>query len=295
MQKLDERLMVTIKQQDWLDRTGTAVQDFVKELTTGSELGRRAKDFLHGTWLAHPVHAVTTDVAIGAWTTAEVMDVAESVVGYKHWGAPTMAVGVGLAGAVASAASGLVDWSETYGEQKRVGFVHAMVNVASVLFYAGSLGTRIAGNRTAGKLLSAAGFSTILVGSYLGGDLAYRLGTQVDRNAWTKALDEFTPTMRESELQMSKPTRAEAKGIKIVLVRTPTAIHALSDTCAHEGCSLSKGHIEGENIVCGCHGSTYRIEDGTVVHGPAVYSQPSFETRVVDGQIEVRSHAEQPI
>ena len=35
---------------------------------------RPVKDFLNGTWLGHPLHAVVTDVPIGALTLALVLD-----------------------------------------------------------------------------------------------------------------------------------------------------------------------------------------------------------------------------
>ena len=34
----------------------------------------RIKDLLSGTWLAHPAHPMLTDVVIGAWTSALVLD-----------------------------------------------------------------------------------------------------------------------------------------------------------------------------------------------------------------------------
>lgn len=289
MQKLDERLITVVGEQDWLDNVGTKLQEIVKSVFSGSEVGRQAKDFLHGTWLAHPVHSVTTDVAIGAWTTAEVMDLAESTVGYKHWGGPTMAIGVGLGGGLVSALAGLADWSDTSGDRKRLGLLHAAFNVTAILFYAASLASRMAGNRTSGKALSAIGFSTVLVGGYIGGDLVYRLGTQVDRNAWARTIKDFTPVMGEAELPEAKPTKVETKGLRIVLVKRGETVFALNDNCAHEGCSLTTGHLEGDTIVCSCHGSTYSLRDGSVVHGPAVYAQPSYETRINNGQIEIKS------
>ena len=32
------------------------------------------KNFLHGTWLGHPLHPVLTDIPVGAWTAAQVLD-----------------------------------------------------------------------------------------------------------------------------------------------------------------------------------------------------------------------------
>ncbi len=42
-------------------------------------------------------------------------------------------------------------------------------------------------------------------------------------------------------------------------------------------------------VVCPWHGSTFRVADGSVVHGPATDRQPSFETRVTEeGTLQVR-------
>lgn len=289
MQTIDERILSTVAQQGWIDASGENIQGWVRGLFESGETSRRVRDFLHGTWLAHPVHAAATDVAIGAWTAAQVMDVVDVAVGHKLSGAASLSIAVGLGGSVASAASGLTDWSYTSGEQRRVGLIHALLNVAAATLYSASLFNRIAGHRSAGKLLSAAGLTTVLASSYLGGDLVYRLGTQVDRNAWTFGVRNFAPAMRESDLQPDKPTRVEVNGVQIVLVRSGGQIYALSDTCSHMGCSLAEGRLEGDTIVCSCHGSTFRLQDGLVVHGPSAYSQTSYEVRITDGQIEVRS------
>src|SRR5438309_1298354 len=66
------------------------------------------------------------------------------------------------------------------------------------------------------------------------------------------------------------------------------ATPALGVGCAHEGCSLSEGKIVGETIECGCDGARYRLHDGLVVRGPAVFDQPHFEVREAGGKIEVR-------
>jgi nitrite reductase/ring-hydroxylating ferredoxin subunit len=41
-------------------------------------------------------------------------------------------------------------------------------------------------------------------------------------------------------------------------------------------------------IVCPWHGSTFRLSDGGVVHGPATSPQDAFETRITNGTVEVR-------
>jgi nitrite reductase/ring-hydroxylating ferredoxin subunit len=74
----------------------------------------------------------------------------------------------------------------------------------------------------------------------------------------------------------------------LLLLRRGNTIHALDDRCAHRGCALHEGRLEGETIICPCHGSTFRL-DGSLVRGPATSPQPSFAARLRDGVVEVRS------
>jgi nitrite reductase/ring-hydroxylating ferredoxin subunit len=70
----------------------------------------------------------------------------------------------------------------------------------------------------------------------------------------------------------------------------------LSDHCAHLGGPLHQGRLTSVDgatcVVCPWHGSTFRLSDGAVVHGPATARQPAFDTRVSDtGMIQVRASA----
>ena len=60
-----------------------------------------------------------------------------------------------------------------------------------------------------------------------------------------------------------------------VLVRADGGIIALSPICTHLGCTVE---IEGERLVCPCHGSTYD-RDGKVLKGPAQRSLARYATR----------------
>jgi Rieske Fe-S protein len=54
---------------------------------------------------------------------------------------------------------------------------------------------------------------------------------------------------------------------KIVATQaTAGTYRAFSAVCQHQGCTV--GSIEGQKIVCPCHGSAYSIVDGSVVNGP---------------------------
>ncbi|MGW2207503.1 Rieske (2Fe-2S) protein [Streptomyces sp. NPDC001774] len=65
-----------------------------------------------------------------------------------------------------------------------------------------------------------------------------------------------------------------------VVVTQPTAddFKAFSAICTHQGCIVAK--VENGTIDCACHGSKFRITDGSVVNGPATRPLPAEEITV---------------
>ena len=55
------------------------------------------------------------------------------------------------------------------------------------------------------------------------------------------------------------------------------------------GGPLDEGQRDGDTVVCPWHGSRFDLRDGAVLEGPAVFSQPAYDTRVVGGQVEIRT------
>ena len=56
---------------------------------------------------------------------------------------------------------------------------------------------------------------------------------------------------------------------KIAVANVDGEYFAFDDTCTHQGCSLSTGTLDGMNVTCPCHGSTFNVTNGEVVNGPA--------------------------
>jgi len=67
----------------------------------------------------------------------------------------------------------------------------------------------------------------------------------------------------ESALTINRPRLLLACGKRICLVRTTERLLAVSDTCTHNGESLSKGKInfQGE-VVCPWHGNRFNLVTG---------------------------------
>ena len=105
------------------------------------------KDLLSGTFLGHPLHPLLTDLPIGFWTSAWVLDLVGGKGGRR---AAQQLVGLGVVSALPTAAAGLSDWSDTTGAPRRVGLVHAAANSIALLSYALSWRARRKGSHWTG-------------------------------------------------------------------------------------------------------------------------------------------------
>ncbi|MBV9356380.1 MAG: Rieske 2Fe-2S domain-containing protein, partial [Chloroflexi bacterium] len=203
---------------------------------------------------------------------------------------------IGILGALPTALAGAVDWTETGGSARRTGLVHGLLNTAALGCFVGSLAARRSDRRRLGLLLSATGLSIASVSAWLGGDLVYRLGTGVSRDAWLPPVTDFQRVMQLADLPEGKLTGAEldvgGEKQRVLLLRSGGELLATSATCTHEGGPLDEGQlVGGDCVVCPWHGSEFDLRSGGVRHGPATAPVPTFEVRVQNGAIEVRSRA----
>jgi len=106
-----------------------------------------ARDALAGTWLGHALHPLLTDVVVGSFLSATLLD----LLGGDDTGrASERLIEVGLVAAAPTVASGLSDWAQTvYGDRRTrpVGLVHASANVTASVLYLASLRARRRGDR----------------------------------------------------------------------------------------------------------------------------------------------------
>jgi hypothetical protein len=56
-----------IARQEWLKPIDLQ-KSIHKAFSSGGSRGQKIKNFLEGAWIGHPLHAILTDVPIGAWT-----------------------------------------------------------------------------------------------------------------------------------------------------------------------------------------------------------------------------------
>jgi nitrite reductase/ring-hydroxylating ferredoxin subunit/uncharacterized membrane protein len=279
-----------IARQEWAEPIEEGLQKAVAgAFAAGGAAGQQTEDFLHGTWLGHPLHPVLTDVPLGAWTVAAVLDIADARSPSRaNAAAADAALAIGLIGAAGAAVTGLTDWHKTDGRPRRIGLIHGLLNLSATTLCATSWILRRRKARNAARVCSWLGYAVSAGAAYLGGYLVYseKIGTDhADRKAIPAA---FVPVLPVAELAENELRRVEVSGVRALLVRRGEHIYALAETCAHLGGPLAEGHLTDGSVVCPWHGSRFALEDGRVLDGPSTYSQPCFEARIRDGQIEVR-------
>ena len=278
------KTLVRMEQAAVLDTFGDRLQTLVQKVVRP----RPVRDLLHGTWLGHPLHPVLVHLPIGSFMSAAVLD---ALPGQER--AATTLIAVGTVGATPAIAAGLVDWSSLSREQRRVGLVHAAANTVALGLYAGSLAARLSGKRGLGKILGYAGLSVAGAGAYLGGHLSYEQGAQMNHGS-TELLrlpEDWAEVGEVAALPEGRPVVRTIGDVRVLLYRLGDEVTAMVERCGHQGGPLGEGDVEGTGreacVVCPWHGSTFRLVDGLVVHGPAGGDQPTLRTRVRDGMLSI--------
>jgi nitrite reductase/ring-hydroxylating ferredoxin subunit/uncharacterized membrane protein len=284
---MDSNMLMQAIDNPAIDRVAEPLSKAVRgAYEAAGPVGQRAKNALHGVWLGHPLHPVFTDVPLGAWTTALALDAAaQGDPGMRR--AATFAMGVGLAGAVGAAVTGLTDWSETDGQSRRTGLIHGLLNITATTLFATAFALRRRDPHDGGRTYAWMGYTIALGAAYLGGDLVYRQRIGVT-HADGSLPEQFTPVLESAALPENAMVRARAADTDVLLVRQHGRVCALVHACAHLGGPLSEGTLKDGSVVCPWHGSEFALDDGRVLNGPATYNQPCLVVRERGGRIEVK-------
>lgn len=278
IRNLGERLEATA----WLD----AISEPLARVA-GNVLPRgTGKDALHGVWLGHPLHPLMTDLPIGFWTSAWVLDL---VGGKKAAKAAETLVALGVVSALPTAAAGLADWSELNRPERRTGAVHAAANVAATALYAASYLARRRCRRGKGVALGMAGAAAATAGGFLGGHLAFRRAAGVNHITEAASPSDWTSVDGDLPAQDTEVGTARLGETRLAIAAVQGRQHALAATCSHLGGPLDEGELVDGCVRCPWHGSAFRLTDGRVARGPATAPQPAYEVRCDDtGRLQAR-------
>ncbi len=158
-------------------------------------------------------------------------------------------------------------------------------------YFEGETMTRRAVFTVGGQAAGAAAISIVLL-PLVGFAVAPILETPEEVWEAVGSTDEFAPdeyraviiTIRSGIGEAGKTTAYVRQGSED-LDEDPNEYIAVSTRCAHLGCPVR--FVQAAGIFsCPCHGGAYDFE-GKVIGGPPVRPLDRFQTRVVDGQVEL--------
>lgn len=156
-------LMERIEDAQSFDATIEALRGLIPDwVVTG-----RGRELLGGRWLGHSLHPLLTDLPLGCWSSASLLDL---LGGRRYADAARRLVGLGLLASLPTAAAGLSDWSRLETRDRRVGLVHAQLNTLALVLYGASYAARRR-RRGGGVVLGVLGGLAATASGYLGGHL----------------------------------------------------------------------------------------------------------------------------
>lgn len=103
-------------------------------------------------------------------------------------------------------------------------------------------------------------------------------------------------TMSDKNFQFAAPLdsvpegsvhKVELGGLSILLCHTKGQVFAVRNLCSHAEEELACGRMKSGWIACPAHGARFRLETGEPMNPPATEPIQTFETRIVDGNVEV--------
>ncbi len=98
---------------------------------------------------------------------------------------------------------------------------------------------------------------------------------------------DFVTVAQANEIQPGERIVVEISKKWVAVFNVAGVYYAIQDICSHDGGDLADGELIGCEIACPRHGARFDIRNGRVMSAPALVDIPSFEVRVLDGQVQV--------
>lgn len=276
-----DRVTDALERATWLDRPAAGVSR-----VTGALRLTPVADALSGRVAGHPLHPVLVTVPIGTLVGAAALSFVRT-----SWAAPAARwlTGMGVLSVAPTALTGWSDWNDTEGAERRVGLVHAGVNLLAVGTASAAWLARSDPSR---RTWLTATVGVLGVGGWLGGHLAYALGVGVDTTAFTALPAEWTDAGPLTTLSDGEAQVRDAHGMPVLLLRHGGRLTAMLDRCTHRGGPLHEGRLVDGCIECPWHASLFAVDPaagGRVERGPATRPAPLLQVREHEGRVQVRA------
>lgn len=90
-----------------------------------------------------------------------------------------------------------------------------------------------------------------------------------------------------SKLPEDRAVAVFPRGLPVLLIRRGAEVYALENRCAHMGCPLAAGSLDGYLLQCPCHDWRFDIRDGKSAGAPEL-SIKTYAAEIKDGKVYLR-------
>ncbi len=101
-------------------------------------------------------------------------------------------------------------------------------------------------------------------------------------------MSEFQTVARTDQLAVNQSLAIELDGTALLVCNTGDEFVVVENRCSHQDQPLEKGRIRNGYIFCPIHGMRFKLADGEAVGQLTRVPIRVFETRVLDGDIQVK-------
>lgn len=104
-----------------------------------------------------------------------------------------------------------------------------------------------------------------------------------------KRMDGYTFVCNVTDLSVGSMRTYTLMGRRVAVANVDSEFFAIDDMCSHEQCSLgSDGALDGNVVICGCHGGQFDVTTGQVLAPPAPTDVASYTVQVKDGGVYIK-------
>lgn len=101
-------------------------------------------------------------------------------------------------------------------------------------------------------------------------------------------MSEFITVTRVQDLKPGQIEVFEVQDEFVAVANVEGQFCACADVCTHDDGPLGAGELEGRVVTCPRHGARFDVCTGEALSLPAVVPIPTYEVRVVEGEVQVR-------
>lgn len=102
-------------------------------------------------------------------------------------------------------------------------------------------------------------------------------------------MDGWHAVARAEEIPAGGCKAVIVDGRMIAVIRLDDAVYAIDNVCTHDYAELCDGMIFDDRIQCPLHGAQFNIKTGAVAAPPAYEPLRTYEVRIVDGTVEIKT------